>query len=456
MNAKDEDGNTALMLAAYRGHSEVVRCLIQNESAEHKIKSLMIAASKGKLEVVQVLIGNIGLNAIDEEGKTALMYAASEHRLDVVKFLIGTEADVNAADKKGNTALMCAASKGYLKVVKFLIESKADVNAMNESEYTALTLALPNYHFDVAKMLVENGADMDKGYKFEASLLRDVLLRRKYYQTIEYFIRNGASWKRVHHTIRAEIFKNLSRDFQWNLTDLEKEYEIVSMEPDECKKEQQLNRLWIKVESWIFLGANVREVIHEFNEELSKSFPQINCVDGFFESFLFNYFEFFQSNVLQDLSNEAELMHLSVQDIESLFKIQFGGMRNEEFESVNEFLFSIQNVIRFADCVGGEDLLNKIAYLIVSFDLSDFDSFWFDLKMIFEETDEHNESANPHFVRMFSKLFLAAINKESGPWMENIALKLYNDNVDFDVDAFLTENDVIQVIRDFILDQKKK
>ena len=226
-------------------------------------------------------------------------------------------------------------------------------------------------------------------------------------------IESGASCRQVGGLRKINFFEELSEYCPWNLTDLEAEYYSIinDQEVDLEMKELQLSRLWTKVESWIVLGANVREVIHEFNEErVSKNFPKINCVDGLFESFLFNYFEFFQSkNGLQDLSNEAELMHLSVEDIQSIFKIQFGGMRNEEFESVNEFLELNRNVIRFADCVGGEDLLNKIASLIVSFDLSDFESFWFDLKMIFEGTDEHNESANPQFEKLSSKVIRAAI-----------------------------------------------
>ena len=114
------------------------------------------------------------------------------------------------------------------------------------------------------------------------------------------------------------------------------------METDLKKKEQQLNLLWIKVESWIILDAKVREFIHVVRKvSVGKNFLRINLKDGFFESLLFNYAHFFQSkNGSQDLSHEAELMQLSVEEVESVFEIQFGGMGNEEFESVNKFLQS--------------------------------------------------------------------------------------------------------------------
>ena len=62
------------------------------------------------------------------------------------------------------------------------------------------------------------------------------------------------------------------------------------------KKKQQLNLLWIKVESWIILGANVRVVIHVVRKvSVGKNFFRINLKDGFFESSLLHYFQFFQS-----------------------------------------------------------------------------------------------------------------------------------------------------------------
>ena len=163
----------------------------------------------------------------------------------------------------------------------------------------------------------------------------------------------------------------------------------------------------------MILGANVNEDI----STLSDKYPQVICVDGVVvESFLFNYFEFFQSKdgfqvSAFDFHDESKFVHLTVKDVESFFRIQFSQMRIAEFDSVNHFLLSIQNVIRFADLIQADDLLKKIVDLILSFDLSDFSKFWDDFRSIFAEYDEDNNivTVNPQYVKLSEELHSAAI-----------------------------------------------
>jgi WD40 repeat protein/uncharacterized protein YecT (DUF1311 family) len=113
LNAKDNEGYTALM----------------NESM------------KGNIKEVRNLLAAAAVNAKSADGKTALIYASGEGYPDVAQALLASGADVNASDDKGNTALMAASVTIYVEVVKKLLEAGADINARNKDGVTALMLA---------------------------------------------------------------------------------------------------------------------------------------------------------------------------------------------------------------------------------------------------------------------------------------------------------------------------
>jgi len=56
-----------------------------------------------------------------QSGQTALMLAASHGRSDMVELLVAAGADVNACDEDGSTALMCACEHGYIDIVQMLL-----------------------------------------------------------------------------------------------------------------------------------------------------------------------------------------------------------------------------------------------------------------------------------------------------------------------------------------------
>ena len=69
------------------------------------------------------------VNARDENGMTALRQASVDGYKEIVKLLLENGADIESKDDLGRTALYNAAKCGHKEIVELLIEKGADVNA---------------------------------------------------------------------------------------------------------------------------------------------------------------------------------------------------------------------------------------------------------------------------------------------------------------------------------------
>ena len=101
----------------------------------------MIAAEKGQNNIINTLLSaGADTDTQDEDGRTSLMIAAKKGHENIVKAVV-RENNVNIRTKEGRTALMFAVENGHDKIVDILLEAGADVNAESEKEgETALTL----------------------------------------------------------------------------------------------------------------------------------------------------------------------------------------------------------------------------------------------------------------------------------------------------------------------------
>ncbi|MEK9727324.1 MAG: ankyrin repeat domain-containing protein [Candidatus Margulisiibacteriota bacterium] len=171
LEVKDNEGRTAVNIAATRGHLHTLRFLVNELGADMNVtdkygsKVLHRAAGHGHLNILEFLKEHVeDVNATDVYGNTALHLAAANGHLHTLRFLVYEfGADMNATDKWGNTALHLAAGNGNLNVVKFLVNDLgADVNARNEEGHTALHLAVAQEHTDIVRLLVNDlGADVN-------------------------------------------------------------------------------------------------------------------------------------------------------------------------------------------------------------------------------------------------------------------------------------------------------
>ena len=127
LNAMDEDGRTGLMLAAFNGHTAIVKLLLENK---------------------------VAVNTIDFLGRSALMYASTGHFPETVEYLLLHGADPNLIDNsEGFTALMFAGAEGNIKVVRMLLDHGANPDIMDKDGDTAESFARQNGHIEVADVL---------------------------------------------------------------------------------------------------------------------------------------------------------------------------------------------------------------------------------------------------------------------------------------------------------------
>ena len=166
VNASNSDGDTAMMLAAANGHTEIARLLIvSGANIDNKDSigrtELMLVARNGHREIAQLLIAaGADVNSrANYSLLTALLYATENGHKEIAQLLINAGADVNSLDIFDYSALMRSAYWGQKTMVRLLIKAGANVNYVNKNGETALILALKKGYTDIAKLLIDYGAN---------------------------------------------------------------------------------------------------------------------------------------------------------------------------------------------------------------------------------------------------------------------------------------------------------
>jgi len=164
LDAKDDEGITALMKAAERGEIETCRLLLiegatPDAKDDEHWNALMWAGLSGQLEICELLIKDYGLLAdyVTEKSDTPLMKAAANGHWDVCEYFIQEGAKVNLSDQEHQTALMWAACEGHLETVKGLLKAEAKADAVTKQGRTALSFAAQFGRFEVGKLLISQG-----------------------------------------------------------------------------------------------------------------------------------------------------------------------------------------------------------------------------------------------------------------------------------------------------------
>ena len=125
INSKNERGFTPLILACYRGNTEVAKYLIDN------VKDL---------------------DYLSQEG-TALSSLCINYNKELVEKLLDKNANPNLHDSFGNTPLLWAVKRNNLELVSILLKHKADVNMKDSMGVSAFEYALKSNNNELINLL---------------------------------------------------------------------------------------------------------------------------------------------------------------------------------------------------------------------------------------------------------------------------------------------------------------
>lgn len=176
LELKDEYETTPLIRAAQNGYIDIIKELVNNGAnyKDHQGAILTIAAFNGKKDVVEYFLKKgVNVDAKDQDGNTALIKASINNQLEIVKYLIKNGADVNIKNNDAVTALIVAAYSGNFDVVNLLLKNGADVNTKTNDDRSALNYAIANGHIEVVKILMEYEADLLGNF---TAIYQDVLV----------------------------------------------------------------------------------------------------------------------------------------------------------------------------------------------------------------------------------------------------------------------------------------
>jgi ankyrin repeat protein len=123
VNMRNRNGETALSIAAYLGRAHYVRRLVDAGAEVNFLgwPPLAYAAYNGHAEIVGYLIGRgAKIDAKTENGSTALFFAARLGHIETVKTLLAHRADPAIVNDNGETALDWALKEHHTHIADLL------------------------------------------------------------------------------------------------------------------------------------------------------------------------------------------------------------------------------------------------------------------------------------------------------------------------------------------------
>lgn len=135
----DSNGETALHHAAYYGHTEVVKVLIDTVRSLPSAPTLFWKADRSPV-ISFIRIANRWRN-------TALHLAVSNHNVDIVKLLIEADPrDGHIQNNDGDSPVYLAAKRGYNDIVKLICNTCRSASLEGPDKKTALHAAITILH----------------------------------------------------------------------------------------------------------------------------------------------------------------------------------------------------------------------------------------------------------------------------------------------------------------------
>jgi ankyrin repeat protein len=169
---RTDTGKTPLTKAAARGHTEVVKMLLQkpdvakeiNEQDKKRLNTpLHVASMNGSKDIVELLLQHgASTTILDKRGNTPFNAAcrrwAQSSSNDAGALILLMDQEPLDSLLANTDLLNTAAMKGNIPVLAKLLDKGASLNQQDEHGWTPLQLASQYGHTDAVKLLSERGA----------------------------------------------------------------------------------------------------------------------------------------------------------------------------------------------------------------------------------------------------------------------------------------------------------
>lgn len=124
---------------------------------------LLQAAFRGDRAAIGATIAQgASTDARDERGETALLIAMREKHVGVVRELLCHKPALDCHDERGNQPLHYAANYGQVEAIDALLDAGADIHAKNQFGSTPLHVAADWHQSAAIRRLLERGADRSR------------------------------------------------------------------------------------------------------------------------------------------------------------------------------------------------------------------------------------------------------------------------------------------------------
>jgi len=110
-------------------------------------------------------------NARNRNGETALLMFTKRGDAAMIELLLQRGVDVNLAAIDGTTPLMAAAFEGHVAIATRLLDAGADVDVLDRLEKNAMIYAAGAGRSRIVALLLDRGIDPDRAYEHDLTAL---------------------------------------------------------------------------------------------------------------------------------------------------------------------------------------------------------------------------------------------------------------------------------------------
>ena len=209
LNAVDEEGETALVIACRHSHSEIVNALITNGANINGVgtggyTALMTAVAKDSVDCISILLqhgADVKVTSVD--GTTALHEAASHETPGILEMILNMTLQSSAAkrsslytrDNDGRSLLHYAAFHGSLPNIEYILEHFEEASLFDrlQEDSTCLHLAARSGSVAGTSFLLDRGLSADEYNKRGETPVYSAIRSFNSFETVKILHTRGAN-----------------------------------------------------------------------------------------------------------------------------------------------------------------------------------------------------------------------------------------------------------------------